>query len=105
MTGWLIPRARSLFSLRIRELYRKRRRACRSKANAPEQLDPCDDDRGTADHCIDGLEGLFLAEPLAPLDQELQVGLYGTEIDVLGITSRHQGVVIVWHRDVMPDDG
>jgi hypothetical protein len=30
---------------------------------------------------------LLLAEPLAPLDQELQVGLYGTEIEVLGITS------------------
>jgi hypothetical protein len=34
-----------------------------------------------------------------PFDQELQVGLYATEIDVFGITSWHQGVVIVWEGD------
>jgi len=30
-------------------------------------------------------------------DQELQVGLDRTEVDVLGIPSRHGWVVIVWH--------
>ena len=63
----------------------------------PEKLDPGGDDRGATDHRVKWLEGLLLAVPLAPLDQELQVGLYGTEIDVLGITSWHQPVVIVWH--------
>jgi len=63
----------------------------------PEKLDPGDDDRGAPDHCVERLEGLLLAEPLAPLDQELQVGLDGTDIDVLRIPARHDGVVIVWH--------
>jgi hypothetical protein len=42
---------------------------------------------------------LLLAEPLDPLDQEFQVGLNGTEIDVLGTPARHEWVVIVWHGD------
>ena len=46
---------------------------------------------GTTDHRVDRLQGLLLAELRYPLDQELQVRLYGTKIDVLGITSRHQG--------------
>jgi hypothetical protein len=45
----------------------------------PEQFKPSDDDRGTPDHRIDGLQGLLLAEPLAPLDQEFQVGLNRSE--------------------------
>jgi hypothetical protein len=45
------------------------------------------------------LEGLLLAEPREPLDQELKIGLYGTVSDVFWITlRRHYGVVIVWHR-------
>ena len=64
---------------------------------SPENLDPRDDDRGTPDHRVDRLEGLLLAEPLKPLGQELQVGLNATEIDVLGISSWHRGMVIVWH--------
>jgi hypothetical protein len=40
---------------------------------------------------------LLLAEPLAPLDQALKVGLNRREIEVLGITSRHGKVKIVWH--------
>jgi hypothetical protein len=32
-----------------------------------------------------------------PLYAEFEIGLYGTEIDALGITSRHEWVVIVWH--------
>ena len=63
----------------------------------PEKLDPPDDDPNTPDHHVERLKGL-LAEPLAPLDQELKVRLNGTEIDVLGITSRHRGVVIAWHK-------
>ena len=63
----------------------------------PGKLDPGDDDRGTPDHRIEGLQDLLLAEPLAPLDQVLQVGLDGTEVDVLGITSRHRRMIIVWH--------
>jgi len=62
----------------------------------PKQFDPGDDDRGAPDHRVERLEGLLLAEPREPLDQELKIGLYGTVIDVLGITSRrHYGVVIV----------
>jgi hypothetical protein len=49
----------------------------------PEKLDPGGDDPGTPDHGVEGLEGLFLAEPRDPFDEELQVGLNGTEIDVL----------------------
>ena len=63
----------------------------------PKQLDPCDDDRGAPDHRIERLEGLLPAVPLKPLDQELQVGLDRREIDVLGIPSWHEWVVIVWH--------
>jgi hypothetical protein len=58
-----------------------------SQAVPPEQLDPGDDDRGTADHRVDG----FLAEPLYPLDQELDIGLHPTEIYSFGITPWHQG--------------
>ena len=67
----------------------------------PEKLDPRDDESGTADHHVERFEGLLLAsrESCDPFDQELQVGLDRTEIDVLGITSRHQGVVIVWEGD------
>ena len=70
-----------------------------SQADPPEQLDPGDDDRGTPDHRIDGLQRLLPAEPLDPFDQELKIGLYSTEIDVLGITSRHWRMVIVWHGE------
>lgn len=61
----------------------------------PEKFDPRDDDRG-ADHRVEWLEGLLLAEPRDLLDQELEIGLDRTEIDVLGITSRHGWVVIIW---------
>jgi hypothetical protein len=88
---------------RIRALPENHRRGCRSKAVPPEKLDPGDDHRGTPDHRVERLEGLLLAEPSDPFDEELQVGLNGTEIDVLGITSWHEGAVIVWHRDVMPE--
>jgi hypothetical protein len=71
----------------------------------PKQFEPRDDDRGAPDRRVERLEGLLLAEPRDPLNQELQVGLDCAEIDVLWITSWHQGVVIVWHEDVMPDDG
>jgi hypothetical protein len=67
-----------------------------SQAVPPEKLDPGDDDHGTSDHRVKRFEGLLLAEPLAPLDQELQVGLDPREIELLRITSRHQRVVIVW---------
>jgi hypothetical protein len=63
----------------------------------PEKLDPGDDDRGTADHRVDGFEGLLLAEPLYPLDQKLDIGLHPSEIYSFGITPWHQGMVIVWH--------
>ena len=36
-------------------------------------------------HCVERLEGLLLAEPRDPFDQELQVGLNGTEIAVSGL--------------------
>src|SRR6516162_867702 len=49
------------------------------------------------DHRVKRFEGLFLAEPLDPLYEELQVGLDRTEIDALGIVSWHEWVVIVWH--------
>ena|SRR6516162_5243368 len=68
-----------------------------SKKMPTEKLDPRDDDRGTPDHRVERLEGLLLAEPLNPLDQEFQVGLDRTEIDVLAITSWHGWVVVVWH--------
>ena len=57
----------------------------------PEKLNPGDDDRGTPDHCIERLEGLLLAEPRKPFDQELQVGFNRTEINVFGIPSRIGG--------------
>jgi hypothetical protein len=58
-------------------------------------------------HDVERFEGLLLVglEPLHPFDQELQVGLDHTEIGALGITSRHYGVVIVLHCDVMPEHG
>jgi hypothetical protein len=64
---------------------------------SPEKLDPGDDDGGTPNHRIKRLESLFLTEPRDSFDQELKVGLDGTEIDVLGLASRHQRVEIVWH--------
>ena len=64
----------------------------------PEKLDPGDDDRRTPDHRIERLQSLLPAEPRDPLDQDLQIGLDRPEIDVLGITSRHQGMVIDWHE-------
>ena len=67
------------------------------QAVPPKQFDPSDDDGGTPDHGVERLQGLFLAKPLAPFDQELQVGLDGTEIDVFWITSQYRWVVIVWH--------
>jgi len=39
------------------------------------------------------------------LYDEFQVGLDRSKIDVLRITSWHHRVVIVWHRDKMPEDG
>jgi len=57
----------------------------------PEKLDPGNDDRGAPDHRVKRLEGLLLTVPLDPLYEELQVGLNGTEIDVLRVKSRHQG--------------
>ena len=50
-------------------------RRCAPQANASEQLDPPDDDRGTADHRVERLEGLLLPEPRDPLDQEFEIGL------------------------------
>jgi hypothetical protein len=64
----------------------------------PKKFYPRDHDRGTADHRVDGFEGLLLAEPLYPLDQELDIGLHPTEIYSFGITPWHQGVVIIWHK-------
>jgi hypothetical protein len=64
----------------------------------PEQLDPGDDDRGTPNHRVERLEGLLLAVPLNPFDQEFEIGLDRTKIDILGIPSRHRGVVVVWHE-------
>ena len=60
-----------------------------SQAVPPKQLDPRDDNRGAPDHRVERLEGLLLAEPRDLFDQELQVGLNGTEIDVLRLTPRH----------------
>jgi hypothetical protein len=59
------------------------------QAVPPEELDPGDDDRGAPDHRVERLEGLLLAKPRDPFDQEFKVGLNGTEIDVLRVTSRH----------------
>jgi len=56
-----------------------------SQAAPPEKADPGDDNRGTADHRVERLEGLLPAEPRDPFDQELQVGLNGTEIAVSGL--------------------
>jgi len=71
-----------------------------SEAVPPQKLDPGNYDRGAPDHRIDGLENLLLAggEPRDPIDEELQVSLDRSKIDVLRITSRHDGVVIVGHR-------
>jgi hypothetical protein len=42
----------------------------------------------------------FITYDLArSIDQELQVGLNRGKINVLGLPSRHQGVVVVWHAD------
>jgi hypothetical protein len=60
-----------------------------SEAAPPKKLDRRDDDQSTPDHRVERLEGLLLAEPRNPFDQELQVGLNGTEIGVLRVTSRH----------------
>ena len=51
----------------------------------PENLDPHNDDRGAPDHRVKRLEGLLLAELSDPFDQEFQVGLDRTKIDVLGL--------------------
>ena len=66
----------------------------------PEKLDPGDDNRGAPDHRVERFEGLLLTrrEPGDPFDQKLQVALDRPEIDVLGITSWHLRVVIVWHE-------
>ena len=69
-----------------------------SEAVPPENLDPGDDDRGAPDHRVERLEGLLVAEPRDPLDQELKIGFDRTEIDVLGITTWHRRVVVVWHE-------
>ena len=65
----------------------------------PEKLDPGDDDGGTPDHYVDRLEGLLPAEPLNSFDQEFEIGLDRTEINVLGITSS-SGM-----RLIVPDHG
>jgi hypothetical protein len=53
--------------------------------------------RGAPDHRVERLEGLLSAVPLASLYKEIEIGLDRTEIDVLGVMSWYQGVVIVWH--------
>jgi len=65
----------------------------------PEQFEPQDDEPGTPDHHVERFEGLLLAgrESGDPFDHEFEVGLDGTEIDVLGIPARRRGMVIVWH--------
>jgi hypothetical protein len=68
-----------------------------SKAVPPKQLDPGDDDRGAPDHRVERLEGLLLAEPRDPFDEELQVGLDRTGVDLFGIRSSIEGVVVVWY--------
>jgi hypothetical protein len=68
-----------------------------SEAVPPEKLHPGDNDRRAPDHRVDGFEALLLAEPRDSFDQEFEVGLDRTEIDVLGVTSRQYAVVIVWH--------
>ena len=68
-----------------------------SQAVPPEKLDPGDDDRGTPDHRIKRLEGLFLAEPRDLFDLELKIGLDRPEIDVFRIPPWHRGMVIIWH--------
>jgi hypothetical protein len=56
-----------------------RRHGWWSEAVPPEKLDPSDDDSGAPDHRVERLEGLLLAEPLDPFDQELQVDFDRTE--------------------------
>ena len=63
----------------------------------PEKLDPQDDEPGTTHDHIERLQCLLFAEPLRPFDQELQVGLDGREIDVLGVTSRQDRWGSIWH--------
>jgi hypothetical protein len=72
----------------------------------PEKLD-LGDDLPALDHYVERLEGCFLRgrEPRDPLNQELPGRSLGHRIDVLGITSWHQWVMIVWHPVDMPDDG
>ena len=69
-----------------------------SQAVPPKQFDPRDDDSGTPDHHVERLEGLLPAEPLDPLYEEFEIGLDRTVIDVLGITTWHRRVVVVWHE-------
>ena len=63
---------------------------CETRLDDPKLID---DDRGTPDNRVKRLESLLLAEPLDPLDQEPQIGLDGTEIDVFGITWWHGEVI------------
>ena len=62
---------------------------------------------GVPDHHVERLECLLLAgrESGDPLYEEFKVGLGRTEIDVLGMPSRCDGVVIVWRAIVVLDDG
>ena len=78
-----------------------------SEAVPPKKLNPGNDGRGASDHCVERLERLLLAsrELRDPLDQEFEVGLDAPEIDPLWIRSSIEGVVIVWHGDLMPEHG
>jgi hypothetical protein len=65
---------------------------------SPEQFNPGDDDGGTPDHRLERPKGLLLAKSFRPLDQELQVGLDRSEIDLFRIASwQIRRVVVVWH--------
>jgi hypothetical protein len=63
----------------------------------PKNLDPRNNDRGTPDHGVKRLECLLPTVPLDPLYKEFEIGLDRGDIDVLGISSWHGSVVIVWH--------
>jgi hypothetical protein len=54
------------------------------------ELDPADNEPGAADDHIERPERQLLSsrEPLDPFDQEFEVGLDRTEIDVFAIASR-----------------
>jgi hypothetical protein len=78
------------------------------QANPSKQLYPGYNEPGTTGDHQEWSQGQLLPrrEFREPLHDKLQVGLDRREIDVLGIPSRHQRVVlIVWHGDTTPDGG